>query len=222
MFGRIAQRYDTANRILSAGFDLGWRRRLVKRAVAYQPRRVLDLATGSGDVALALARSLPDAAWIVGMDFCEPMLAEARRKAAANPRYAAVEFKQGDGLALPLTSGRCDLVTIAFGLRNMADRPKALAEMRRVLRPGGALLVLEFSQPAAWARPAYFLYLKRLLPHIGGWVTGDGDAYRYLNESIEAFPGREALEQELREAGFTNVSSEPLTGGTVAIHQGLA
>jgi demethylmenaquinone methyltransferase/2-methoxy-6-polyprenyl-1,4-benzoquinol methylase len=224
MFGRIAQRYDAANRILSAGFDLGWRRRLMKRVAAYQPRKVLDLATGSGDVAFALARGLPEAESILGMDFCEPMLVEAenKRRAANDARYARIKFAPGDGLALPLPNASFDVVTIAFGLRNMADRHKALQEMRRVLRPGGALLVLEFSQPIAVVRPLYFFYLKHILPLVGGWITGEAGAYRYLNESIESFPGRTALEQELLDAGFTNVGSEWMTGGTVALHQGLA
>lgn len=224
MFGRIAQRYDAANRVLSAGFDLGWRRRLVKRVAAYQPRKVLDLATGSGDVAFALARALPDVESILGMDFCAPMLiqAENKRSAVKDDRYCTVKFVQGDGLALPLPDRSFDLVTISFGLRNMADRHKALQEMRRVLRPGGALMVLEFSQPAALYRPFYFFYLKHLLPHIGGWITGDASAYRYLNQSIETFPGRVALEEEMIAAGFSNVSSEGLTAGTVALHQGLA
>jgi demethylmenaquinone methyltransferase/2-methoxy-6-polyprenyl-1,4-benzoquinol methylase len=213
-----------ANRILSVGFDLGWRRRLMKRVAAYQPRKVLDLATGSGDVAFALARGLPEAETILGMDFCEPMLVEAenKRRAADDARYARIKFAPGDGLALPLPQASFDVVTIAFGLRNMADRHKALQEMRRVLRPGGALLVLEFSQPVVVVRPLYFFYLKRILPLVGGWVTGEASAYRYLNESIESFPGRAALEQELLDAGFTNVGSEGMTGGTVALHQGLA
>lgn len=224
MFGRIASRYDVANRILSAGFDLGWRRRLVRRVAQYAPRRLLDLATGSGDVAFALARGLTVKPAIVGMDFCQPMLAQAeqKRRAASDGRYDCVRFAQGDGLNLPLPSADFDVVTIAFGLRNMADRPRALTEIRRVLRPGGALLVLEFSQPYALLRPFYFFYLKHLLPVIGGWVTGDPSAYRYLNDSIETFPGRAELEEELTAAGFTNVSSEGLTGGTVALHQGLA
>ena len=224
MFGRIASRYDVANRILSAGLDLGWRRRLVRRVAQYAPRRLLDLATGSGDVAFALARGLTERPAILGMDFCAPMLAEAeqKRQAATDGRYDSIRFAQGDGLNLPLPDGGFDVVTISFGLRNMADRHRALTEIRRVLRPGGALLVLEFSQPYALLRPFYFFYLKHLLPVIGGWVTGNASAYRYLNDSIETFPGRAGLEQELLAAGFTNVASESLTGGTVALHQGLA
>jgi len=224
MFGRIASRYDVANRILSAGLDLGWRRRLVRRVAQYAPRRLLDLATGSGDVAFALARGLTERPAILGMDFCAPMLvqAEQKRQAATDGRYDSIRFAQGDGLNLPLPDGDFDVVTISFGLRNMADRHRALTEIRRVLRPGGALLVLEFSRPYALLRPFYFLYLKHLLPVIGGWVTGNASAYRYLNDSIETFPGRAGLEQELLAAGFTNVSSESLTGGAVALHQGLA
>jgi demethylmenaquinone methyltransferase/2-methoxy-6-polyprenyl-1,4-benzoquinol methylase len=224
MFGRIAPRYDTGNRILSVGFDQGWRRRLVERAAIFRPKKVLDLATGSGDVAFALALGLPPETSVLGMDFCEPMLVEAaaKRRAAPDNRFANLEFAPGDGLNIPLPTASFDLVTISFGLRNMADRGRCLQEMRRVLRSGGLLLVLEFSQPAAWVRPFYFFYLKHLLPRIGGWITGDAAAYRYLNESIEKFPGRAALEAELSAAGFTSVSSEGLTGGTVALHRGTA
>jgi len=221
MFGRIARRYDLANRLLSGGRDQGWRRRLVAAVRREQPQSVLDLATGSGDVALALAEVLPPSAAILGMDFCLPMLEEAERKrrAGAGGGYARVRFQAGDALALPLADGAFDAVTISFGLRNLADRPRALAEIRRVLRPGGRLLVLEFSQPGPILRPFYFFYLRRILPALAGWITRDRAAYDYLNASIVAFPGRAALAAELGAAGFAACAATGLTGGIVALHE---
>ncbi len=218
MFGRIARRYDFANRVLSGGVDVWWRRRLVQAARRRTPREVLDLATGSGDVAFALARGLPAGTSITGMDFCQPMLDEAEKKKAA-AGCPGVAFRHGDGMALPLSDECVDLVTISFGLRNMADRRGSLAEMRRVLRPGGALLVLEFSQPVRWFRPVYLFYLRRLLPAVAGRITGDAAAYRYLNETIESFPGREALASEIRAVGFRDVRARALTFGIVALHE---
>lgn len=224
MFGRIARRYDAANRVLSGGLDVGWRRRLVAAAERCHPAEVLDLATGSGDVAFALKAGLPASVRVLGLDFCRPMLEEAETKRSASPWKGdpTLRFEWGDALALPFPDATFDLVTIAFGLRNLENRSQALREMRRVLRPGGWLLVLEFSQPARWFRPFYFFYLRRVLPLVGGRVTGDPEAYRYLNASIEAFPTREALESELRAAGFGSVTSEALTGGAVALHRGTA
>ncbi|MSU46080.1 MAG: ubiquinone/menaquinone biosynthesis methyltransferase [Lacunisphaera sp.] len=218
MFARIAGRYDLTNHLLSGGLDFCWRQRLVRAVHDAHPGAVLDLATGSGDVVFALADGLPPGVKLTGMDFCQPMLDEAVKKRAGSPRWAAIEFLPGDGLALPLPATSFDAVTIAFGLRNMADRPKALGEIRRVLRPGGALFVLEFSQPHFWVRPLYYTYLKLVLPLIAGVVTGDRAAYEYLGGSIEQFPHRRALAVEIRRAGFVAVTATPLTGGLVALH----
>ncbi len=221
MFGRIATRYDLANHLLSGGIDVWWRRRLVTTVRRNTPRAVLDLATGSGDVAFALGRGLPAETAILGMDFCQPMLDQAEaKKTAAAARYPRITFRQGDGLALPLADESFDAVTISFGLRNLVDRARGLREMRRVLRPGGQLVVLEFSQPYAWFRPLYYLYLRRVLPRIAGWVTGDRAAYEYLNNTIAQFPDRVALAAEISAAGFIDVQAEPLTLGTVALHSG--
>jgi demethylmenaquinone methyltransferase/2-methoxy-6-polyprenyl-1,4-benzoquinol methylase len=219
MFGRIARRYDLANRVLSAGIDIHWRSRLVCAVAKSGAREVLDLATGSGDVALALARRLPAGARVVGMDFCAPMLevAEAKRKARSGAA-AQVEFRTGDGLAIPAPERSFDAVTIAFGLRNMADRPACLAEMRRVLRPEGGLFILEFSQPWPWVRPFYSFYLGRLVPRLAGILTGDPDAYKYLGDTIGAFPARDALSAEILGAGFSQVGALAMTAGIVALH----
>ncbi len=225
MFARIARRYDAANRLLSGGVDQWWRRRLVRHVRAGSPRAVLDLATGSGDVAFALARALPGDTRVTGMDFCQPMLDQAvAKQASASPDSPAarISFLQGDGLALPCGDAEFDAVTVSFGLRNMADRHRALSEMRRVLRPGGRVHVLEFSQPYGWFRPLYYFYTKRILPAIAGKVTGDRAAYDYLNASIEAYPGHAAMSEELRRAGFREVRAIRMTLGIVALHIGVA
>lgn len=219
MFARIARRYDLANRLLSGGIDRSWRRRLVAAVCAIRPKRVLDLATGSGDVAFALGRSLPSDVEIAGMDFCQPMLDEAEAKKRRSGGFANVSFIAGDGLFLPLGDASIDAVTIAFGLRNMADRRKALSEMRRVLRrPNGRLFVLEFSQPNRWFRPPYYFYLRRVLPRLAGCVTGDRAAYEYLGQTIGEFPGHAGLCDELRECGFSSVTATRMSLGIVALH----
>lgn len=218
MFSRIARRYDVVNRLLSGGVDVWWRHRLVKRVRRHSPARVLDLATGSGDVAFALGKGLPATTAIIGMDFCQPMLDEAVIKQQSSGRFPNIAFQQGDGLALPLTDANFDAVTISFGLRNMADRHRALSEMRRVLRPGGHLFVLEFSQPYRWFRPIYYFYLKRLLPTIAATVTGDRGAYEYLCGSIEKYPDHTAMSDEIRHAGFSSVEVVRMTFGSVALH----
>ena len=223
MFGRIARRYDAANFILSGGIDRWWRRRLVAAVRRHDPLCVLDLATGSGDVAFALSLALNPATAIVGMDFCQPMLdqAEAKKRAAGAAKFRNVTFRPGDGLALPLPDSSQDALTIAFGLRNLANRPRGLQEMRRVLRPGGRLFVLEFSQPYAWFRPLYYCYLQHILPRIAGVVTGDRGAYDYLNASIGDFPDRATLSREITAAGFSKVQAHAMTFGIVALHQAL-
>jgi demethylmenaquinone methyltransferase/2-methoxy-6-polyprenyl-1,4-benzoquinol methylase len=222
MFARIAGRYDLANHLLSGGVDHWWRLWLVRAVRDARPGTVLDLATGSGDVAFALADGLPRGVGVTGMDFCQPMLDEAVVKRAANPRWENIAFKQGDGMALPLPDATFDALTISFGLRNMADRHQALGEMRRVLRPGGRLFVLEFSQPYFWFRPFYYAYLKFLLPLVAGRVTGDRSAYEYLGGSIESFPDRATMSGEIRRAGFRDVRATPFTFGIVALHEARA
>ncbi|MFM1748154.1 MAG: hypothetical protein RLZZ188_1820 [Verrucomicrobiota bacterium] len=220
MFGRIAPRYDAANRMLSVGIDRWWRRRLVRAVGRHRPRTVLDLATGSGDVAFAIARGVRPTPEITGMDFCQPMLdqAEAKQHSGRFPGTASVRFTLGDGLAIPLPDASRDAITIAFGLRNLADRRLGLREMHRVLKPGGRLHILEFSQPQAWFRPLYYFYLRRVLPGLARWLTGDREAYLYLGDSIGAFPTREEITGEIRAAGFGEITATPMTFGIVALH----
>ncbi len=219
MFAGIAGRYDLVNRALSFGFDCGWRRRLVEKVVAQEPLRVVDLATGSGDVALALRRALDSSVEVRGLDFCEPMLEKARYKAERAGLGGSLSFGQGDCLNLPLDDGSVDVLTIAFGLRNLEDRPRGLQEMYRVLHPErGCLFVLEFTQPALWFRPLYYLHLKLFMPMVSILLTSRPSAYRYLAGSIDAFPTKGFLAEEMLAAGFPRVSYRGMTASVVAIH----
>jgi demethylmenaquinone methyltransferase/2-methoxy-6-polyprenyl-1,4-benzoquinol methylase len=210
MFDGIARRYDVANHLLSGGVDFWWRRRAAKMVEQWQPRRVLDLATGTGDLALAIARKLPQAE-ITGADFSSEMLALATRKGLSRTVVA-------DALALPFESGAFDCVTVAFGLRNMADWAAALREMARVLAPGGHLLVLDFSQPTPAFQPIYRFYLHRCLPALAALVTGKKDAYDYLGASIEKFPSGAAMTTLINSNGFESARALPLTGGIATIY----
>jgi demethylmenaquinone methyltransferase/2-methoxy-6-polyprenyl-1,4-benzoquinol methylase len=210
MFGRIARRYDLANHLLSGGADFLWRRRAAKIVAGWQPRDLLDLATGSGDLALAIQSRLPKAK-IVAADFSPEMLEIARGKGVANTVVA-------DALQLPFESGSFDAVTVAFGLRNMADWDRALVEMARVLRDRGHLLVLDFSLPTGALRPAYRFYLHRCLPLFASVVTGQKAAYDYLGGSIEKFPSGSAMLELIEKNGFTNAAAETLTGGVATIY----
>lgn len=218
MFARIARRYDVANRLLSGGVDIWWRRQLVAKVCSQQPASILDLATGSGDVAFALSKGLPATVAITGMDFCQPMLDEAVIKQRSSGGYSNITFIQGDGMNLPLADETFDAVTISFGLRNMGDRHRALTEMHRVLRPGGRLHVLEFSQPYPGFRPVYYFYLRRILPTVASVVTGDRGAYEYLCGSIEQYPDHEGMNAEILRAGFASVDVTRMTFGAVALH----
>ena len=210
MFGRIARRYDLANHLLSGGVNFLWRRRVAKILTAWAPRDVLDLATGSGDLALAFQRRMPNAK-ITAADFSPEMLEVARRKGVANTVLA-------DALQLPFEDATFDCVTVAFGLRNMADWDRALSEMSRVLRGRGHLLVLDFSIPAGALRPAYRFYLHRCLPLFAWIVTGQKAAYDYLGGSIEKFPSGAPMLELIERNGFAKATAEPLTGGIATIY----
>ncbi len=216
MFGRIAPRYDLANHLLSGNLDRLWRRHTVKRVRPILERpgaRVLDICCGTGDLAAALRKR--SRTMVLASDFCHPMLLAARHKLSGGVLFEC------DALQLPLREGSLDLITVAFGFRNLANYEAGLEEMRRVLRPGGVAAILEFSQPRNGLFAAvYGFYSRRILPWIGGLVTGAGDAYRYLPSSIEKFPDAPGLAAQMRRAGFEEVSFEYLTAGTVALHLG--
>lgn len=209
-FSSIAERYVTANHILSMGTDVMWRQRVVQRVAEWRPRRLLDIATGTGDLALAISRALPEVE-VLGTDFCRPMLDVAVRRGLTS-------VLEADALHLPLPDDSFDAATVAFGLRNMADYAAALREFRRVLRPGGHLLVLDFSMPKGIFAAPYRLYLHRVLPKIAGWVTGNSGAYDYLGESIEAFPRGEDFCQLMTDCGYTGATCLPLCMGVASIY----
>jgi len=216
MFDAIAPRYDLLNGVLSLGVDRGWRRAAVRAALAKGPREILDVATGTADLALALAAARPDAR-VIGVDFAEEMLSVGRAK--ADRRGLHIRLETGDGMALPYQDAAFDVVTIAFGLRNFADVDVGLAEFRRVLKPGGRLVVLEFPPPPRGPLGAAFrLYFTRVLPWIGGVVSGHDGAYRYLPASVMAFPEPESLARRILGAGFDDVVWTPLTAGVAALH----
>src|SRR6202050_1249631 len=221
MFGRVAGRYDLLNHLLSFNLDKRWRARTVERVADVLARpnaKVLDLCCGTGDVLLSLA-ARRGAAAIFGSDFCHPMLIEAQRKIAAH-KVSSPLF-EADALALPLASDSLDLITVAFGFRNLTNYRHGLEELARVLKPGGTLAILEFSQPTnrLFAVLDGF-FSTRVLPWVGGMISGSRDAYTYLPESIKKFPGAEGLAGQMRAAGFSSVEFERLTFGAVALHLG--
>ena len=211
MFGSIARRYDLANHLLSCGCDFIWRKRAAEIVAGWNPNTIVDLATGTGDLALALGRRLPDSE-IIGADFSEKMLAVAKAKGVRRVVTA-------DALALPFADRSFDCLTIAFGLRNIKDWSAALCEMSRVLTANGNLLVMEFSLPSmSILRKVYRIYLHRVLPIFGSFLTRKKIAYDYLGDSIEQFPGGEELARLIEANGFRDATAEPLTGGIVTIY----
>ena len=221
VFSAIAPKYDAANRVISMGSDIGLRRKVVKMVAARKPKIVVDLATGSGDMAFALRKALPPETSVTGLDFCDDMLNVERAKQAECDRAKSIRFAQGDCMNLDLPDDSVDVLTIGWGLRNFEDRARGLREMRRVLRPGGALYCLEFSQPYRWIRGPYYLYLRHVMPLMARIVTGDRDAYEYLVGTVSAFPDREKLAAEMREAGFSSVKPIPAMFSIVAIHEAV-
>jgi len=217
MFGRVAPRYDLANHLLSLNIDRSWRRRTVDRVADILRRpnaRVLDLCCGTGDLAIALSGR--SAHPILGSDFCHPMLLAAARK-SNSPLFEA------DALKLPLADASLDLITCAFGFRNLANYDAGLRELRRVVRPGGKVAILEFSTPSNKGFAAlYAFYSRYILPVMGGLVSGAPEAYRYLPDSVKKFPGPEELAVRMRAANFRDVKFEQWTGGIVALHLGSA
>lgn len=213
-FARIADRYVTTNHVLSLGTDILWRRKVARIVRRWKPARLLDVASGTGDLALEIQDACPHAE-IIASDFCAEMLEHAKAR-------GMMETIVADAMNLPYEDASFDAVTVAFGLRNMADYGDALREMRRVLRPGGHLLVLDFSLPDGILRGPYRWYLHRVLPKLAGWLTRQADAYEYLGGSIEEFPMGEEMTGLIGRCGFTDADAIPLTFGVASIYTGVA
>lgn len=218
MFNAISPKYDALNRILSAGIDQSWRRKTLREIRATGALNVLDVATGTADLALALAKGIPGSK-VVGVDISSGMLEVGRSKVRAKDLEGRVRLDLGDGEQLPYEESSFGAVTVAFGVRNFENLEQGLRDMRRVLEPGGTLAVLEFSQPTAWPlRSLYLFYFKNILPRIGRMVSKDASAYTYLPNSVQAFPYGEAFAAKLREAGFQSVRVRPLTFGVASLY----
>jgi demethylmenaquinone methyltransferase/2-methoxy-6-polyprenyl-1,4-benzoquinol methylase len=219
MFDAIAPQYDLLNGVLSAGLDRLWRRAAI-RSLAFSGREtLLDVCTGTGDVALAAARAAKGARRVIGVDFAGAMLVRARQKARAGNLAARIHLVRGDAMQLPVPDQSVDGVSIAFGIRNVARPEAACAEFRRVLKPGGRLAILEFGLPVISAvRPVYLWYFRHLLPRVGRAVSRHDDAYSYLPASVGEFPFGDAFAAILRDQGFNNVRSRPLSLGVVYLY----
>jgi len=222
MFDRVAARYDLLNSLMSAGLHHRWRERAAEQAALRPGDSALDVCCGTGDLTLELASRLAPGGNVVGCDFSEPMLDLAREKAEGRGA-AGVRFEWADALNLPYDAGRFDAVTVGFGVRNFADRDRGLREMARVLRPGGRLVVLEFTRPR---RPPfstfYSLWFDRIAPMLGR-ISDDPEAYAYLAESVRGFPGPLGLAEKMdRAAGLEGIRYTVLAGGIVTIHTGIA
>ena len=219
MFNRIAGRYDLLNGMLSLGFDRGWRRKTVDSLRAIAPRRVLDIAAGTGDMALLLCRRLSPSVSVVAADLSEEMMAVGRRKAAEAGLSDRIAFEQQDCMALTYADASFDAVTVAFGVRNYADLERGLGEMYRVLRPGGGLRIVELSAPRRFPmKQLYGIYSSVFMPLVGGWFGLEKDAYRYLPASIRKMPQGEEMAALLRRQGFTDVRVRTFTGGVCTLY----
>ncbi len=217
MFDRIAHRYDLVNTVLSLGTDGGWRRRAARETALQAGGSALDVACGSGKLTAELARIAGPHGRVLGLDFSPEMLATARR------HHPAIEFKEGDALNLPFEEASFDATTIAFGLRNLADPVRGLREMTRVLKPGGRAVVLEFVKPPRGpVGSAYRVYLRTLLPALGGALSGEPSAYRYLSDTVDSYRTPDELRDIASMAGWASVRFMPLAAGTVGLLSGVA
>lgn len=217
LFDRIAPRYDLLNHVLSAGLDVVWRRKAVNRLAPFRPRRILDVATGTGDLAIAAARLKPET--IVGIDLSEEMLRIAREKVTQRKLEHRVSLEQGDAEQLKFPDGSFDAVTVAFGVRNFSNLERGLRELYRVLVPGGIFVFLEFSQPrSSLIRLLYGWYSRAVIPLLGGLISKHREAYEYLPKTVSEFPDGEEMLSILRSIGFSTVAAYPLTFGIVTVY----
>ncbi len=222
MFGEIAGRYDFLNRMLSAGIDRSWRRKTVKRVPPEGHAPILDVCTGTADLALAYWRACRGQLPIVGVDFCQPMLAVGREKCRRAGAAGQITLLEADALSLPFANDTFQIVCVAFGLRNVSDTDAGLAEMARVCRPGGRVAVLEFSTPTTWPLGSlYAWYFRRVLPRIGQALARNTQAaYNYLPQSVGQFPQGEALAERMRAAGLGHIWFRPFTFGVATLYVG--
>ncbi|TGE04154.1 bifunctional demethylmenaquinone methyltransferase/2-methoxy-6-polyprenyl-1,4-benzoquinol methylase UbiE [Hymenobacter fodinae] len=219
MFNSIAGKYDFLNHFLSAGTDIYWRRKAVSELKQLRPARILDIATGTADFAIETLRAAAPDAKVTGVDISEGMLDVGRRKLEAKGLSNRIQLELGDSENLPFADNEFDAVTASFGVRNFENLEKGLAEMRRVLRPGGKLVVLEFSKPTAFPlKQAYNFYFRQILPVFGKLISKDNSAYTYLPESVQAFPDGPDFLAILRKVGFTSPAWQPLTFGISSIY----
>lgn len=219
MFDSIAPRYDLLNRVLSFGIDRGWRRKAVGWLAQDWPDRILDVATGTADLAIEALRLNP--VQVVGADLSEEMLKVGREKVARLGESKRVELVQADAARLPFEDGTFDAALVAFGVRNFEDLEAGLRDIGRVLRPGGALIVLEFSKPRAFpVKQGYAFYSRYILPRIGGALTDNVGAYEYLPASVAAFPDGEDFLTRMRAAGYERTQARPLTFGIASLYKG--
>ncbi len=221
MFDSIAPRYDLLNRVLSFGIDQRWRRQAVDLLRDASPRRILDVATGTADLALQVLTLEPEK--VIGVDISEEMLRIGRQKISEAGEEARVELRKGDSERLPFSDSQFDAALVAFGVRNFENLGRGLQEIQRVLRPGGKLVVLEFSHPRAFpVKQVYGFYSRYILPRVGGAVSGDAGAYKYLPDSVAAFPDGEDFLSQLDSAGFGELLWKPLTFGVASLYRGTA
>ncbi len=221
MFDTIAEGYDMQNSMLSLRIDVLWRKVLARRLPPDRPITVVDVAAGTAEVSMEIARQCP-LARILGVDFTPAMLVVGQRKLAKRGLLSRIPLLAGDARCLPLADACADAVTISFGIRNVQERMQALAEFHRILKPGGKLLVMEFSLPDnALLRGLYRLYFDNILPPFGNWLSRTNYAYSYLKTSVYGFPGPEEFCAEIRQAGFADVGQTPLSGGIARIHEGI-
>lgn len=222
MFQNIAPQYDLLNRVLSFGIDRNWRKFAVRQLQIPENGRVLDIATGTGDVALTIAAKTPESVEIVGEDFTQGMLLLGREKIAASNYAGRIRLVNAPCEAIPHPDNLFDGITIAFGIRNVVDRANGLKEMCRVLKSGGRAVILEFSTPRSRLfRSLYYFYFRRILPAIGG-LFSKRSAYQYLPDSVLDFPSREEFSSMMSEAGFADVEAHDLTFGIVTVYVGTA
>ena len=218
MFDRISPKYDALNHTLSLHIDKVWRQKTAKIVSKNQPKAILDLATGTADLAIALAKLNP-LAHIIGADISEKMLDIGKAKVAKQGLENQIELRLGDAAALPFEDNRFDAVTVAFGVRNFENIEQGLSEIQRVLKPNGRVAILEFSMPERFpVKQAYRLYFKHILPKIGKWVSKDESAYAYLPASVERFPHPDAFRKTLFSFGLENCEAKPLTFGIATLY----